>query len=100
MTAENIQVNFAALSQSSQTLQTSANTLQGYIDNLLQSLTPLQQTWGDSGSSAAEAMNAARTKLTNATDQIIQTITQFSTQVSAAHDHQLALENQNTSLFT
>jgi WXG100 family type VII secretion target len=100
MTAENIQVNFGALQQSSQTLQQSANTLQGYVDNLLQSLQPLQNTWMESGSSAAEAMNTARTKLTNATDQIIQTITQFSTQVQAAHDHQVTLENQNTSLFT
>jgi uncharacterized protein YukE len=100
MTAENIQVNFGALTQSADTLQQGANNLQGYIDNLLQSLQPLQQTWMESGSSAAEAMNVARTNLTNATDDIIRTISQFSQQVTAAQQHQSALEQQNTSLFT
>jgi uncharacterized protein YukE len=100
MSAENIQVNFGNLSQGATTLQQSANTLQGYVENLLQSLQPLQQTWVESGSSAAEAMNTARTNLTNATDEIIQTINKFSTQVSAAHDAQYALEQQNMGLFT
>jgi uncharacterized protein YukE len=100
MTAENIQVSFGALTQSADTLQQGASTLQGYIDNLIQSLQPLQQTWMESGSSAAEAMNVARTNLTNATDDIIRTITQFSQQVTAAQQHQSALEAQNTSLFT
>jgi uncharacterized protein YukE len=100
MTAENISVNFAALQQSAATLSQNAQTLQSYIDNLLQSLQPLQATWLESGSSAAEAMNQARTRLTNATNDIINTISQFSGRVTEAHDMQLQLEQRNTSYFS
>jgi len=99
MTADQISVQFAALQTSADALSQNAQTLQSYIDNLLQSLQPLYQTWVESGSSAAEAAQHAQVNLTNATNDIIVTITQFSAKVNEAHDLQYQLEQTNTSYF-
>jgi len=99
MTADQISVQFGALQNSSETLSQNASTLQGYIENLIQSLQPLYNTWVESGSSAAEAAQQAQVNLTNATNDITNTINQFSSKVQEAHDLQYQLEQQNTSYF-
>lgn len=99
MSADQIAVQFGALQSSAETLSQNAQTLQTYIDNLLQSLQPLYNTWVTSGSSAAEAAQQAQVNLTNATNDIIATIQQFSGKVTEAHDMQYQLEQTNTSYF-
>lgn len=99
MSAEQISVQFGALQNSAETLSQNAQTLQMNIENLIQSLQPLYNTWVESGSSAAEAAQQAQVNLTNATNDIITTINQFSSKVQEAHDMQFALEQQNTSFF-
>lgn len=99
MTADVVAVQFGALQTSADTLSQNAQTLQSYVENLIQSLQPLYQTWVESGSSAAEAAQQAQVALTNATNDIITTINQFSAKVQEAHDLQLQLENTNTSYF-
>lgn len=99
MSADQISVNFAALQQSAETLSTKAQALTSYLDELLQSLQPMKNTWVESGSSAGTAADQAETKLRSATTDIVTTISQFSGKVTEAHDTQLALENQNTGYF-
>lgn len=98
--ADQISVNFAALDNSSAVLSSQAQALNGYIQQLIQSLNPMKQTWVQSGSSAGAAAQQAETKLTNATNEIISTITQFSSKVADARSTQYTLEQQNTNLFT
>jgi uncharacterized protein YukE len=99
MTADQISVNFAALQSGAQALSMKAQALNTYLEELLQSLQPMKQTWVESGSSAGEAADQAETKLRAATSDIVQTISQFSSKVTEAHDLQYALEQQNTSYF-
>lgn len=99
MSAEQIAVQFGALQTSAETLSQNAQSLQSYIDNLLSALQPLYNTWVTSGSSAAEAAQQAQVSLTNATNDIITTIQQFSAKVQEAHDLQYQLEQTNTSYF-
>ena len=97
--ADMISIQFGALQQSADTLSQNAQTLQTTIQSLLQSLQPLYNTWVASGSSAGEAAQQAQVALTNATDDIISTIQQFSAKVTEAHDLQYQLEQRNTSFF-
>jgi uncharacterized protein YukE len=99
MTTPDIQVDFARMEAAAQVLSSQASTLQGYVYDLGQSLQPLYQTWGTSGSAAAEAMQQEESKLTAATDDIITTIMQFSAAITSAQLLQVALENQNINLF-
>lgn len=99
MTADQISVNFGALQSSAGSLSAKAAALTSYLEDLLQSLQPMKQTWVESNSSAGVAADAAETRLRQATNDIIATINQFSAKVNEAHDLQYALEQQNTNYF-
>lgn len=97
--ADTISISFAALQTASETLKQNAQTLEQTIQNLLTSIQPMYNIWVESQSSAAEACQQAQVKLTRATDDIINCISQFSGKVQEAHDMQYQLEQQNTQLF-
>jgi uncharacterized protein YukE len=99
MSAEVINVEFANLRSSADSLAAKAKALEDYLNQLSQNLAPIKSTWYASGSSAGEACNQAETKLRAATNDIINTISQFSGKVNEAHDLQLALENKNAGYF-
>lgn len=99
MSADVINVQFPALQASSQSLALKAKVLDEYIQQLVQSLQPMKQTWVASGSSAGVAAQDAQTKLQQATEDIITTINQFSQKVTEAHDLQYSLEQRNTGYF-
>jgi uncharacterized protein YukE len=99
MSADQISVNFGALQSSAEALSRRAQALTGYLDQLVQSLQPMKNTWVESGSSAGAAADQAETKLRSATTDIVTTISQFSAKVTEAHDMQYALENQNAGYF-
>jgi uncharacterized protein YukE len=99
MTTPDIQVDFGRMEAAAQVLYSQAQTLQSYVYELGQSLQPLYQTWGTSGSAAAEAMQVEESKLTTATDDIITTIISFSVAITSAQQLQIQLENQNINLF-
>ncbi len=99
MSAEVINVQFAALRSSADSLAAKAKALEDYLDQLSTNLQPIKDTWYASGSSAGEAANQAEVKLRQATNDIISIISQFSGKVNDAHDLQLALENKNAGYF-
>lgn len=99
MTADQISVNFGALQSSAGALSAKAQALTATLEELLRNLQPLKQTWVESGSSAGVAADQAEAKLRSATNDIVTTISQFSSKVTEAHDLQYALEQQNTSYF-
>lgn len=94
--AEQIQVNFAALGQSAQTLKTTANNLQSYMQTLNQDLQAMYASWLGNSSAAAQALIK---KLINETNDVASHITIFSNQVTSAQETQQQLENQITALF-
>ena len=97
--AEIINVNFAALQASAASLSTRANMLTQNLSELSTGVAPLKNTWTASGSSAGEAYNQAEVRLTAAINDIVNTISQFSSTVSDAHDMQRSLEAKNTGYF-
>jgi uncharacterized protein YukE len=99
MTADQISVNFAALSSSAAALQAKAKALTDYLDQLSSNLQPIKQTWYASNSSAGTACEQAETRLRSAANDITNIINQFGGKVSDAHDLQYALEQKNTSYF-
>lgn len=99
MTADQINVNFAALQSSAAALQAKAKALTDYLDQLSSNLQPLKQSWYASGSSAGTAAEQAETRLRSAANDIVNIINQFGGKVSDAHDLQYALEQKNTSYF-
>lgn len=99
MSADQISVQFSALQQSAQQLQTTAKTLTDQLDQLSSNLNPIRQTWYASNSSAGEAAQQAETRLRAAAADIVNIINQFGGKVSDAHDLQYALEQKNTSYF-
>src|ERR1700743_644167 len=99
MSADQISVQFSALQQSAQQLQTTAKNLTDQLDQLSSNLNPIRQTWYASNSSAGEAAQQAETRLRRSPADIVNIITQFGGKVSDAHDLQYALEQKNTSYF-
>ncbi|HEX5117166.1 MAG TPA: WXG100 family type VII secretion target [Pseudonocardiaceae bacterium] len=99
MSADQISVQFSALQQSAQQLQTTAKNLTDQLDQLSSNLNPIRQTWYASNSSAGEAAQQAETRLRAAAADIVNIINQFGGKVSDAHDLQYALEQKNTSFF-
>ncbi|HEY1571092.1 MAG TPA: WXG100 family type VII secretion target [Pseudonocardiaceae bacterium] len=99
MSADQISVQFSALQQSAQQLQTTAKNLTDQLDQLSSNLNPIRQTWYASNSSAGEAAQQAETRLRAASADIVNIINQFGGKVSDAHDLQYALEQKNTSYF-
>ncbi|SCL20955.1 hypothetical protein GA0074692_1038 [Micromonospora pallida] len=99
MTADVINVEFAALRAAADSLQVKAQALNGHMDQLQTSLAPIKQTWYASGSAAGQAAEQSEKRLRVALADIIAVIGQFSGKVNEAHDTQLALENRNTSFF-
>ncbi|HEX3648528.1 MAG TPA: WXG100 family type VII secretion target [Pseudonocardiaceae bacterium] len=99
MSADQISVQFQALQQSSQQLQTTAKNLTDQLDQLSANLNPIRQTWYASNSSAGEAAQQAETRLRAAAADIVNIITQFGGKVSDAHDLQYQLEQKNASYF-
>ena len=97
--ADVINVNFAALQASAASLSAKANTLTQNLNDLSMGVSPLKNTWTASGSSAGEAYNQAEARLTAAITDIVNTISQFSSTVSDAHDMQRSLETKNTGYF-
>jgi uncharacterized protein YukE len=97
--ADIIDVQFAALRQAASTLGVRASALTNHIEQLVQSLKPLKDTWVASGSSAGQAAEQSETRLRAAIADLIQVINQFSGKVNEAHDTQVALENQNAGFF-
>jgi uncharacterized protein YukE len=98
--ADVVEVNFAALQAGSQSLNQHASQLTQHVDDLINALAPMKQTWVASGSSAGEAAQSAENKLISATNDIINTIAQFGGKVSDAHDQQYQMEQQNTASFS
>lgn len=99
MSADQINVDFASLRYSADSLATKAKALTDYLEQLHASLGPLKATWYASGSSAGEAAETSETRLRGATADMVAIIGQFSAKVHEAHDLQLSLENKNTSYF-
>jgi WXG100 family type VII secretion target len=99
MSADQISVQFSALQQSAQQLQTTAKNLTDQLDQLSANLNPIRQTWYASNSSAGEAAQQAETRLRAAAADIVNIINQFGGKVSDAHDLQYALEQKNASYF-
>jgi uncharacterized protein YukE len=97
--ADQINVDFASLRYSADSLAAKAKALNDYLDQLQASLQPLKATWYASGSNAGEAAEASETRLRSATADIVAIIGQFSAKVHEAHDLQMSLENKNTSYF-
>ncbi len=99
MTADQINVNFAALQASSASLSAKAKALTDYLDQLQQNLQPLKQSWYASGSSAGTAAEQSETRLRAAAADIVNIINNFGGKVAEAHDLQYSLEQKNTSYF-
>ena len=99
MSADVINVEFAALRAAADSLLAKARTLEGNMDQLGQHLAPIKETWYASGSSAGQAAEQSETRLRAAIADVTGIIGQFSGKVSEAHDLQLALENRNANLF-
>jgi len=99
MSADVINVEFAALRASADSLSMKAKALTDYLDQLQQNLQPIKETWYASGSSAGGAAEQAETRLRAAANEIVNIINQFSNKVNEAHDLQLQLENKNTGYF-
>jgi uncharacterized protein YukE len=99
MSAEVINVEFAALRASADSLAAKSKALENALDQLSSNLQPIKDTWYASGSSAGESANQAETRLRQAANEIIGIIAQFSGKVNEAHDLQLALENKNAGYF-
>lgn len=99
MTADVINVEFAAMRAAADSLFAKGKTLDNHLDLLHQHLQPIKQTWYASGSSAGLACEQSETRLRAAIAEVIGIIGQFSGKVNEAHDLQLALENKNTGMF-
>jgi WXG100 family type VII secretion target len=95
--AEQIQVNFALLGQSADTLNTTAKNLQGYMQTLKSDLQAMYGSWLGNSSDAAKVLI---NKLINETDDVASHIATFSTQVHSAQETQQQLEQQITGLFS
>lgn len=99
MSADMINVEFAALRSSADSLFAKARTLDNYLDQLHQHLAPIKATWYASGSTAGQAAESSESRLRAAIADIVGVIGQFSGKVHEAHDLQLALENKNAGYF-
>jgi WXG100 family type VII secretion target len=95
--ADQIQVNFALLGQSADTLKTTASNLQNYMQQLNSDLQAMYGSWlGNSSDAAKTLIN----KLIGETDDVASHIGTFSTQVTSAQETQQQLEQQITALFS
>lgn len=99
MSADVINVNFEALRNAADSLSVKAKALEANMTTLVQSLSPIKETWYASGSSAGQAAEQSETRLRAAIADITGIITQFSAKVQEANAAQLALEQKNTGFF-
>jgi uncharacterized protein YukE len=91
--SEHIVVDFNLLANGAQSLKTQANALDGYIQDLISAVQPMEQTWVQTGNSAAaEAYEQAKAALMSATQDIVSTISSFGAAVDQAHQDQYANE--------
>lgn len=101
MSQPNIVVDFGLLEQGAQSLKSQAQALQGYIDDLNNSLQPMEQSWMERGdSSAADAAQQLKTQLLAATNDIVNTISNFAGAVGQAHSDQYAMEQSIRQSFS
>lgn len=98
--ADVIDVNFDGLTNAADTLTAKGQVVSSCMDQLVASLVPLKATWYASGSSTGQACDETERRLAAAIADIVNTINGFSAKTHAARDLQVAVENQNTSMFS
>jgi WXG100 family type VII secretion target len=99
MTEQDILIQYENMSQAADTLKTQAAQIQNLVDDLGTSLGPLLQTWGMTGSKAATAMEQDENNLKATINDIIETLSQFSSAVTQAVELQQGIDQSNAKMF-
>jgi early secretory antigenic target protein ESAT-6 len=89
-------VNFAALEQASQDIQSAVNQLHGELANLEADAKPLVATWSGT---ARESYDANHLKWTNAANDLTKMLTDIKNAVDESAAEYAATEHKNATMF-
>lgn len=92
MSAGQLKVNFGALETAAADIQASANQIQARLDELDRELAPLRADWTGS---ASEAYQVAKTKWTQAVNDMQQLLAQIGTAVQQSNSEYQSAERAN-----
>jgi WXG100 family type VII secretion target len=99
MSESDILIQYENMSQAAASLKSQAGLIQNLVDDLGNSLQPLYQTWGMTGSKAADAMQQDENNLKATISDIIELLNQFSGAVNQAVQLQQGIDSSNARMF-